>query len=70
MSFLGYPREVNPQVGNDILEAEEGAQMIQLTQLQLAQIVSSAMGQALTQRVHQTTNSPPIVAAASTAAVQ
>ena len=44
--------------------------MMQLTQVQLAQIVSSSLSQALTQHVQQTANDPPIAAAASTAAVQ
>ena len=48
MSFHGYQRKVNPQVGYDIPGAEEGAQMMQLTQVQLMQIVSSALSQALT----------------------
>ena len=44
--------------------------MMQLTQGQLVQIVSSAASQALAQHVQQIANNPPIVAAASTAAVQ
>ena len=43
--------------------------MMQLTQVQPAQIVS-AVSQALTQHVQQTASNPPLVAAASTAAVQ
>ena len=70
MSFQGYQGEVNPQVGYGIPGAEEGAKMVQLTQVQLAQIVSSAVSQGLTQHVQQTANNPPIAAAASTAAVQ
>ena len=32
-SFQGYKGEVNPQVGQGIPGAEEGAQMMQLTQV-------------------------------------
>ena len=70
MSFQGYQREVNPQVGHEIPGAEEGAQMMQWTQKQLAQIVSSAASQALTQYVQLIADNPPIAAAASIAAVQ
>ena len=48
MSFQGYHGEVSPQVGNEIPGAEGGGQMMQLTQVQLAQIISSAVSQALT----------------------
>ena len=48
-SFQGYKGEVNPQVGQGIPGAEEGAQMMQLTQVQIVQIFSSAVSQALTQ---------------------
>ena len=44
--------------------------MMQLTQVQLAQIVSNSVSQELTQLVQQTANNPPIAAAGSTAAVQ
>ena len=70
VSFQGYQREANPQVGHEIPGAEEGAQTMQLGQAQLAQIVSSAMNQALTQHVQQIASNPPLPAAASTAAVQ
>ena len=70
MSFQGYQGEVNPQVGHEIPGAEGGAQMMQLTQVQLAQVVRSAVSPALTQHVQQTGNNTPIAAAASTAAVQ
>ena len=70
MSFQGYQGEVNNQVGHEILGAEEGAQMMQLTQVQLARIVSSAVSQALTQHVQQIANNPTIAATASSAAVQ
>ena len=70
MSFPGYQGEVNPQVGYTIPGVEEGAQMMQLTQLQLAQIVSSAVSQALTEHMQQIASNPLLVAAVSTAAVQ
>ena len=44
--------------------------MIQLTQLQLAQIVSSAVSQALTRHMQQTASNPSLAAAASNAAMQ
>ena len=43
---------------------------MQLTQVQLAQIVSSAVSPALTQHVHQTTNNPTIAGAVSTAVLR
>ena len=61
---------MNPQVGYEIPEAEEGAQIMQLTQVQFAQIVSSAVSQALTQHAQQTASNPPLAAAPSTVAVQ
>ena len=70
MSFQGYRVEVNPQVGREVPGAEEGTQIMQLTQVQLAQIVNSAVNQALAQHVQQPTNNSPIVASASTAKVQ
>ena len=70
MSFQGYRGEVNSQVGHELQGEEEGAQMMQLTQILLALVVSSAVSQALTPHVQQTANNPPIAAAASTAAVQ
>ena len=70
MPFQGYQGGVNPQVGHEIPGAEEGTQIMHLTQVQLAQIVSSAVSQAQTQRAQQTANSPPKSAAASTTAVQ
>ena len=44
--------------------------MMQLTQVDLPQIVNSAVSQALTQDVQQNASDPKQVAAASTAAVQ
>ena len=48
MSFRSYQGEVDPQGGHEIPGAREGGQMMQMTQVQLAQIVSS---QALTQQM-------------------
>ena len=61
---------MNPQVGYEIPGAEEETQMMQLTQVQLAQIVSSAVSQALTHHIQQAVSDPPLAAAASTTAVQ
>ena len=63
MSFQGYQGEVNPQAWDEIHfipGAEEGAQMMQLTQVQLAQIVSSTVNHALTQHAQQTASNPPL----------
>ena len=70
MSFQGYQGEVSPQVEHAISGAKEGTQMMQITQVQLAQIVGSPVSQVLTQYVQQTANNPPMAAVASTAAVQ
>ena len=43
---------------------------MQLTLVQLTQIVSNAVSQALTQHVQQTASNPPLAAAASTSVVQ
>ena len=63
MSFQGNQGEVNPQVGHEIPWADDGAQVVQLTQMQIAQIVSSAEGQALTHQMQQIGNSPPLATA-------
>ena len=65
MSFQGYQGEINPQVGYGIPEEEEGTQMMQLSQVQLAQIVSSAVSQVLTQHMQQTDSNPPLATAAN-----
>ena len=70
MSIQGYQGEVNSEVGHEIPGAEEEAQMMKLTQEQLAQIANSAVSQVLTQRVQQTVINPPLAAVASTAAVE
>ena len=53
MSFQGNQGEVDPLVGvgHEIPRADDGAQILQLTQLQIAQIVSNAVSQALTHQV-------------------
>ena len=60
----------SPQVGHEILGAEKGAQIMQLTTLQLAQIVSSAVSQALTQHLQHIASNSLLAAEAITAAVQ
>ena len=71
MSYQGYEGEVNSQVvGHEVPGEEEGAQMMQLTQAQLAQIVSSAVSQALTKYVQHTVSNQPQAAATNAAAVQ
>ena len=61
---------MNPQVGHEIPEVEQGAQMMQLAQIPLEQIVRSSVSQALILHVQQTANNSPLAAPASTAAVQ
>ena len=39
MSLQGYQGEVDPQVGHIISEVDVGAQVMQLVQVQIAQIV-------------------------------
>ena len=52
-------------VGHGIPGADDGAQVVQLTQIQIAQIVSNAVSQALTHQIQQLGNSPPSVTAAN-----
>ena len=65
MSFKGNQEEVDPQVGHDIPGADDGAQVLQLTQMQIAHIVSNAVSQALTHQMQQIGNSPPSATAAN-----
>ena len=67
MSFQGNQGEVDRLVGvgHEILGADGGAQVMQLMQLQIAQIVSNAVSQALTHQMQQTGNSPPSATAAN-----
>ena len=59
MSFQGNQGEVDPlvAVGHEISGADDGAQVVQLTQIQIAQIVSNAVSQALTHQMQQIRNS-------------
>ena len=61
MSFQGTQGEVDPLggVGHEIPGADNGAQVVQLTRTQIAQIVSNAVSQALTHQMQQIGNSPP-----------
>ena len=53
MSFQGNQREVDYLVGHEIPGADNGAQVVQLTQLQIAQIVSNAVSHAQTHQIQQ-----------------
>ena len=64
MSFQGYQGKVDPHVGDKNTGPDDGTEMMQLTQVQLAPIVSSAVSQALIQHMQQTgCNPPPITVA-------
>ena len=67
MSAQGTQGEVDPLVGvgYEISGADDGAQVVQLTQVQIAQIVSNAVSQALTHQIQQLENSPPSATAAN-----
>ena len=65
MSFQSNQGEVSPQVGHENPGADDGAQVVQSTQMQIAQIVSNAVSQALTHQVQQIRNSPPSATAAN-----
>ena len=65
MSFQGNQGEVDPQVGHEIPGADDGAQVVQLRQMQIAQIVSNTVSQALTHQMQQIGNSPPSATAAN-----
>ena len=53
MSFQGNQGEIDPLVGveHEIPGADDSAQVVQLTQIQIAQIVSNAVCQALTDQM-------------------
>ena len=53
MSFHGNQGAVDPQVGHEIPGADDGAQVVQLTPVQIAQIVSNAVSLALTNQTQQ-----------------
>ena len=61
MSAQGTQGEVDPLVGvgHEISGANDGAQVIQLTHVEIAQIVSNAVSQALTHQIQQLGNSIP-----------
>ena len=67
MFFQGSQGEVDPLVGigHEIPWADDGAQVVQLTQLQIAQIVSNAVSQALTHQMQQIENILPSATAAN-----
>ena len=67
MSLQGNQGEVDSLVGvgHDIPGADDGAQVVQLTQIQIAQIVSNAVSQILTHQMQQIRNSPPSATAAN-----
>ena len=67
MSAQGTQGEVDPLVGvgHEIPGANDGAQVIQLTQVEIAQIVSNAVSQALTHQIQQLGNSLPSTTAAN-----
>ena len=54
MSFQGYQGELDSQEGHGTLREEKGVQMMQLSQVQLAQIVCSAVSRAQIQHMQQT----------------
>ena len=53
MPFQGNQREVGSLIGHEIPGADDGAQVIRLTQIQIAQIVSNAVSQVLTHQIQQ-----------------
>ena len=61
MSFQGNQGEVDPLegVGHEIPGTDDGAQVVQMTQIQIAQIVSNAVSQALTHQMQQISISSP-----------
>ena len=59
MSFQGNQGDVDSLAGHKIPGADDGAQVVQLTQIQIAPIVSNAVSQALIHRMQQIGNSLP-----------
>ena len=55
MSFQCNQGEIDPLVGvgREIPGADDGTQVVQLTQIQIAEIVSNAVSQALTHQMQQ-----------------
>ena len=64
MYFQVYQGEVGPKVGYEVPGEDHGAQMMQLTQVQLAHILVSAVSQAQTQQMQPIGNSSLAVTAA------
>ena len=65
MSSQGNKGEVDPQVGHAIPGADDGAQVVQLTQMKVGQIVSNAVSQTLTHQIKQIRKTPPLATAAN-----
>ena len=67
MSTEGTQGEVDllVGVGHEIPGADDGAQVVHLRQIQIAQIVSNAVSQAPTHQIQQLGNSPPSATAAN-----
>ena len=67
MSFQGNQGEVDllVGVGHEIPGADDGAQVVQLTQIQIVQIISTTVSQALTHQIQQLGNIPPSATAAN-----
>ena len=65
MSFQSNQGEVDPQEGHEIHGADDDAQVVQLTQMQIAQIVSNAVSQALTHKIQKIGSSLPSATAAN-----
>ena len=59
MSFQSNQGEAASLVGHEIPGADGGTQVVQLTQIQIAQIVSNVVSQVLTHQMQQIGNSPP-----------
>ena len=65
MPFQSKHGEADSLVGHEITGADDGAQVVKLTQKQIAQIVSNAVSQALTHQMQHIRNSPPSATAAN-----
>ena len=65
MSFQGNQGEVDSLVGHEIPGADDGAQVEQLTQIQIAHTVSNAVSQALIHQMQLIGNIPPSATAAN-----
>ena len=65
MPFQGNQGEVDPKVGCEVPGADDGVQVVLLTLMQIAQIVSNAVSQALTYQMQQIGSCPPSATAAN-----